>query len=114
MKKLFFILLSSILLLSCSTGDDITEVIVNPGEKYTSELTVKISASDVQTKTVGYGDNDYVETKLSNALFATFFGIFFTSFHRDVELQIFNGIKDFNIPGQVNIRFVRHVLNLII
>ena len=73
MKKLFFILLSSILLLSCSTGDDITEVIVNPGEKYTSELTVKISASDVQTKTVGYGDNDYVETKLSNALFATFF-----------------------------------------
>ena len=111
MKKLFFILLSSILLLSCSTGDDITEVIVNPGEKYTSELTVKISASDVQTKTVGYGDNDYVETKLSNAVIVTFFDdgslnvIREVSFAEGAETKATFSLK----PGNIKVYVVANI-----
>ena len=112
MKKIIFALLTSIMLFaSCSTGDDITEVIVNPGEKYTSELTVKISANDVQTKTVGCGDNNYVETKLSNALFATFFAdgslnvIREASFAEGQETKITFSLK----PGNIKVYAVANV-----
>ena len=51
-----------------STGDEI----INPvGLK--SELTVLISEANVQTKSVGYGDNNYVETRIHNAVIGTFF-----------------------------------------
>lgn len=109
MKKLLFAVSCVLLtaLFSCSTGDEYTEVVVNPGEKYTAELTVKISSSDVQTKTVGYGDNNYVETKLSNAVFGTFFPdgslnvIRNASFAEGAETKITFSLKPGNITTYV-------------
>ena len=75
MKKFKFILVSLLAALAfsaCSTGDDVTQVVINPkGDE--STLVVKIATADLQTKTVGYGDNQYVETKIANAVIGTFF-----------------------------------------
>lgn len=62
MKKSIFLLFSLIAIFfsACSTGDETTEIIINPvGLK--SELTVLISEANVQTKSVGYGDNNYLK-----------------------------------------------------
>lgn len=73
-KKSIFLLFSLIAIFfsACSTGDETTEIIINPvGLK--SELTVLISEANVQTKSVDYGDNNYVETRIHNAVIGTFF-----------------------------------------
>lgn len=106
MKKILPILLGFCLLLSCSTGDEYTKIVLNPsGAK--SELIVKISTADLDRKSVGYGDNNYVETKITNAVIATFFEdgslnvIRNSEFSEGAENKVIFSLKSGNIKVHV-------------
>lgn len=75
MKKILVLLLSSLFFIFQSCDKHETEIYINEkgNTKTDAELVVKILSSDVKTKAIGYGDNDYVETKISNAVIGTFF-----------------------------------------
>ena len=74
MKKIFSLIILSFIIFSSCSDDDNVIVNVNPvNGKETSELTVRLSSNNITTKSVGYGDNGYIETKIINSVIATFF-----------------------------------------
>lgn len=113
MKKIKFILLSlltALAFIACSTEEN-NDIIINPPVGNTSELVVKISTTDVQTKTVGYGDNQYVETKITNAIIATFFDdgslnvIREASFSEGAETKTTFSLK----PGNIKVYVIANI-----
>lgn len=113
MKKVCFLILASlILLVSCGDADYI-DLNTSKKQPADAELNVRLAASNltVQSRSLGYGDNDYVETQITNAVVATFFedgslnAIRNATFAEGAEKNITMSLKS----GNINVYVIANV-----
>lgn len=109
MKKVCFLILASLIfLVSCGDADYI-DINTSKNQPADAELNVRLAASNltVQSRAIGYGDNNYVETQITNAVVATFFedgslnAIRYATFAEGAEKDITMSLKSGNIKVYV-------------
>lgn len=105
MKKVCFLILASLILLTSCGSTDYIDIKTSKNQPADAELNVRLAASNLttQSRSVGYGDNNYVETQITNAVVATFFedgslnAMRYATFAEGAEKDITMSLKSGNI-----------------